>query len=276
MFKNTSQVFFHITFIMNSNGAGFYITLPSDSSKDLFPENNPSEYVTKLPRWVQLSGEWEVGLHSIAYKQWNIVQHLDEPILYTVIQQGQTVKHEAVMIKKYYTTVHEYISSINESLKKSLEKESLPADDIKFGITNGKVTITLRSGYKVYLRREQAIVLGFMKFGDSEEVKTFTGTELANYVANLHRETNIHVYNDIIQPQIVGDRTISLLAIIPTKKTTGTYETVYAAENIHYIPIQRKSFQKIKVFLRSSTEESIPFEHGRASITLHLKPVNYF
>ena len=115
-----------------------------------------------------------------------------------------------------------------------------------------------------------------MKFGDSKEVKIITKTKPGKYKANLHRETNIHVYCDIIQPQIVGDKTIPLLGIIPTKKTTGTYETVYAVENIHYIPIQRKSFQKIKVFLRSSTEESIPFEYGRASITLHLKPINYF
>ena len=52
---------------MNSNGEGFYITLPNDSSTELFPENTPSEYTTKLPRWIHLNGEWEIGLHSIAY-----------------------------------------------------------------------------------------------------------------------------------------------------------------------------------------------------------------
>ena len=95
------------------------------------------------------------------------------------------------------------------------------------------------------MRKEQAIVLGFMKFDDSEEVKTITTTTTGSYEANLHRETNILVYCDIVQPQIVGDMEIPLLGIIPTEKTTGTYETVYAVENIHYIPIQTKSFQKI-------------------------------
>ena len=51
---------------MYSNGQGFYITLPSESSKDLFPENNPSEYIVRLPHWIQLKGEWEIGLHSIS------------------------------------------------------------------------------------------------------------------------------------------------------------------------------------------------------------------
>ena len=58
---------------MNSNGIGFYVTLPSNSSKDLFPENNPSEYVNKLSRWIELNGEWEVGsfysLYAMEYSQ---------------------------------------------------------------------------------------------------------------------------------------------------------------------------------------------------------------
>ena len=74
----------------------------------------------------------------------------------------------------------------------------------------------------------------------------------------------------------IPDKMTPLVAVIPCQKTTETYETLYAVENIHYIPVQTKVFQNIKVHLRSSTEESIPFEHGRAAITLHLKPLNYF
>ena len=65
---------------MYSYEQGFYITLPSQSSGDVFPENNPSEYTVRLPHWIQLKGEWEIGLHSISYTPWNIIQPLDEPI----------------------------------------------------------------------------------------------------------------------------------------------------------------------------------------------------
>ena len=263
---------------MNSNGIGFYVTLPSDSSKDLFPENNPSEYVNKLSRWIDLNGEWEVGLHSIAYTQRNIVKHLNEPILCTATSGGKPIKYEIVLIKKYYTTIVEYISDINESVKKIFKKEGLGETKyIKFSILNGKVTVT-SSHFTIYLRKEQAIVLGFMKFDDPEEVKKITrGTTTGSYNANLHRETNIHVYCDIVQAQIVGDTEVPLIGVIPTaEKTSGMHETVHEVENIHYVPIQTKSFQKIKVLLRSSTYEPIPFEYGRATITLHFKPVNYF
>ena len=174
-------------------------------------------------------------------------------------------------MRKHYSSVNEYVSSINKSLEEPHVNNEI---EFSFGL-NGKVTISL-SGYKVRLRREQAIVLGFMNFEDSAEMYDVENTKTGPYKANLYRETNIHVYCDIVHPQIVGDKMAPLVAIVPCQKTTETYETLYAVENIHYIPVQTKAFQNIKVHLRSSTEEPIPFEHGRAAITLHLRPLNYF
>ena len=258
---------------MYSNRQGFYITLPSESSKDLFPENNPSEYIVRLPHWIQLKGEWEVGLHSIAYTQWNIIHHLDGTIFYAYPENGTTKTATTGKTRKHYSSVDEYVSSINESL----EESHINKNEIEFTTnSDGKVTITLRDGYRVRLRREQAIVLGFMNFEDSAETYYVKYTDTGSYKANLYRETNILVYCNIVQPQIVGDKLIPLVAIVPYQKTSETYETFYAVENIHYIPVQTKAFQNIKVHLRSSTEEPIPFEHGRAAITLHLRPLNYF
>ena len=45
----------------------FYVTLPSDSSMQYFPDNKTSNFVTKLSRTLQLDGEWEVGLPEIDY-----------------------------------------------------------------------------------------------------------------------------------------------------------------------------------------------------------------
>ena len=218
----------------------------------------------------------EIGLHSIAYTSWNIIQPLDEPISFMVGgKEGKGGK-----MRKHYSSVKEYVSSINRSLKESHVDKSLEdkSNEIEFFLElNGKVTARLSPGYTVRLRREQAIVLGFMTFEDSSETYDIENAqETGTYKANLYRETNIHVYCDIVQPQIVGDKMTPLVAVVPCQETYDTYETLYAVENIHYIPVQTKSFQNIKVHLRSSTDEPIPFEHGRAVITLHLKPLNYF
>ena len=63
---------------MNSNGEGFYITLPNNEGFG----NTPSNYTTQLPQWIELKGEWEIGLHSMTYTLWDIVQQLHEPITY--------------------------------------------------------------------------------------------------------------------------------------------------------------------------------------------------
>ena len=150
---------------MSSDGQGFYITLPSESSKELFPENNPSEYTVRLPQWVHLNGHWEIGLHSIAYTSWNIIQYLDEPISF--MEGGKEGK--GGKMRKHYSSVKEYVDSINASLKESHIDKS-PADksnEIEFSYElNGKVTVRLSPGYTVRLRKEQAIVLGFMTFED--------------------------------------------------------------------------------------------------------------
>ena len=45
----------------------FYVTLPSNSSMQYFPDNKTSDFVTKLSRTLQLDGEWEEGLVEIDY-----------------------------------------------------------------------------------------------------------------------------------------------------------------------------------------------------------------
>ena len=199
--------------------------------------------------------------------KWDVIDHSIGLLAYT--DSGDI--HEMKM-KKCYTTIDEYVTYINTSF----EQLNL-GNKFEFTLENGRVTIKVQPNHKIILRKKQAIILGFVAFDDNEkeyhEIKT---TEEGSYDANLYRETNIHVYCDIAQSQIVGDKTMPLLGIVPTEKTHGIYETAYAVENIHNIPLQTKSFQNIKILLRSSTDEPIPFKYGRAVVTLHLKPLNYF
>ena len=46
---------------------GFYLTLPSNSSMNYFPENKVNNFTTKLPQNIELSGDWEVGLVSVQF-----------------------------------------------------------------------------------------------------------------------------------------------------------------------------------------------------------------
>ena len=44
----------------------FYLTLPSNSSMQYYPENTVARYTTKLHNTIELEGVWEVGLVEIS------------------------------------------------------------------------------------------------------------------------------------------------------------------------------------------------------------------
>ena len=45
----------------------FYLTLPSNASMKMYPDNTLAHYITDLPRRIDLTGEWEYGLAEIQY-----------------------------------------------------------------------------------------------------------------------------------------------------------------------------------------------------------------
>ena len=45
----------------------FYLTLPSNSSMEYYPDNSASHYHVKLPQDINLTGEYEVGLSEIQF-----------------------------------------------------------------------------------------------------------------------------------------------------------------------------------------------------------------
>ena len=45
----------------------FYLTLPSNSSMEYYPDNTTSHYFTKLPQDIHLTGDYEVGLSEILF-----------------------------------------------------------------------------------------------------------------------------------------------------------------------------------------------------------------
>jgi hypothetical protein len=75
-------------------------------------------------------------------------------------------------------------------------------------------------------------------------LKKITATEMGNHEANLHRETNIYVYCNIVQPQIVGNQTVPLLDIV-WDEGKGKCETTHSTKNLHYVPVRIKSFEEV-------------------------------
>ena len=71
------------------SGTHFYLTLPSNSSLAIFPDNKTTSYRVKLPQTIDLEGNWEVGLYSVSYPNTCTMVHVTGRVRHTYFLRGQ-------------------------------------------------------------------------------------------------------------------------------------------------------------------------------------------
>ena len=167
----------------------------------------------------------------------------------------------------HYETIQDLIKDLNVNLAKDSGTGNIV---FSFNALNGKVKVRLKNGYKMSLFKKLSFILGF----GGEDIVIEKSSE-APYVADLQIIPTIYIYSNIVQPQIVGDTSAPLLKAIPVEGKYGDI-TTKTFTNIQYVPIQMKSFEDIKILLKSDTGEPVPFERGKVVTTLHFRERSYF
>ncbi len=98
----------------------FYLTLPSNASLDVFPNNKTTKYHVKLPQAVDLEGDWEVGVYSISYPHtWYTLQNLNQDTHF-YFDDGSGYFDVAFIDYGYYESMQEFIKYVNKALKEKL------------------------------------------------------------------------------------------------------------------------------------------------------------
>ena len=118
----------------------FYLTLPSNASLDVYPNNTLSDYTTRLFNPIQLTGNWEVGLSEIQY-----------PHCYFNITDGNNslTYSENGKLTRYLKIPHGYYSSIQELLKtinELLVEEAKSSISLTVDRKSKKVLVRLKPG----------------------------------------------------------------------------------------------------------------------------------
>ena len=245
----------------------FYLTLPSNASMDIFPDNKTTEYHVSLPQNIELDVDWEVGLYSISYpNSWYTLQDTERDThLYWAGPSGFWLA--AVVDYGYYGTIEDLIKAVNKTLTKKAGSNNIV---VSYNTVTGKTNVKLKTNYKFSGSPPLSIMLGF----GAQDV-TLEKTTESPYVVDMSILLNIYMYCDIVEPQIVGDINAQLLKSIPVE---GNFGDIIAKTytNIQYVPVQTKSFEIVKVLLRSDTGKPVPFERGKVVITLHFRKHSYF
>ena len=242
------------------SGTHFYLTLPSNSSLNVFPDNKTTSYRVKLPQAIDLNGDWEVGLYSISYPNtWYTLQNLENHIYYSA---DGLIFLVAFVDYGYYETTNDLVKSVNAALKRNIGNDNIR---LTYNVRTEKVTVHVKNSHQLGIMGRLSIMLGF----GGEEVK-IAKTTTSPYVADLNGTAMIYFYCDIVQPQVVGDTNAKLLKSVPVQGKTGEVVTK-TFTNIQYVPVQTKSFEDIEIILRDDAGKPVPFERGKVLVTLHFK-----
>lgn len=263
------------------SGSSFYLTLLSNSSMSYYPDNTTANYSTKLPKTVKLEGEWVVGLVEFHYPctMFNVQEH--ENILYvkkkTSLQNGDNSKKnvDANVIVEYkahipataYDSVNHFLSAFNEH----------PLLRNHFKLRYDEISKLVRANpqdnsvISLVASPQLSLQLGYEP--NTNLIKKPNGKYPFNLYLGL--PSQLFIYSDIIDPQIVGDVMTSLIRIIPldpTKYIYGAYK-MHSFSPAHYLPVMRREFDTIEIDIRTSIGSKVPFQFGTSCVKLHFRRI---
>lgn len=242
----------------------FYLTLPSNSSSQFFPENTLTHYFTKLPHSVDLTGgQWEVGLAEIQYPHtWYNIQGEDGWVDFEI---DGVVLH-AVLRAGYYPTPQILVKRMEVICTSHLRKaRKCDAVEFLYDDITRKVTLGLKPDVAVTFGPLLKTMLGFSQDRYEEGVH-----EAENVVDIRQGFYSLYVYCNVVEPHMVGDVLAPLLRIVPIRGKDGDLVT-RSYDNISYHPVQQKHFDTVELDIRDDTGRRVSFERGKVVITLHFR-----
>lgn len=138
------------------DGEGFFVTLPSNSSRSFYPNNTIANFTTKLPKPFQLNEPYEVGLIEIQFpKTWTNFSQRDADFI--VFDKKSNRRACLTATPGFYTTMPQIVTEINKRLT---------ADDMNYiqlqynSITNRICILPVRD-VQLTFRGKLAQMLGF-------------------------------------------------------------------------------------------------------------------
>lgn len=241
----------------------FYVTLPSDSSMNYFPENKISNFITKLPSPITLTGSWEMALVEFMYPHTWYNVNAENNLIGFDLNDGKKLGRR--IPPGYYETVPDILKAI-----KIKEHEN----KIYFNFNNAtkRVSIAVQKGAKVFLKDGLAQLLGFepMEIVSTHESNISSKAD-SSYVADPCAHYRVlMIYTDIVESQVVGDVVAPLLRIVTVTGKDGEMVNVQY-ERPHYLPVIRKVIDTIEINIRNHQGKLTPFERGRSYVKLHFR-----
>lgn len=274
----------------------FYVTLLSDSSLDIFPNNKQNSFTVKLDYPIQIDKEnWEVAMVEMITPS-EVLNITDENNLFflrifhkqilTELENRTKVReldcttdnfcieYELRLTKGNYATpqhlAEEIEATIHNEVGKALEKNNCTIRVNYVKSSNRiRVNISKRNMVSIVFSHPLAEKLGvnprFIAQPIRDEKEAFT------YSPDLNTKLNqLYVYSDVASYTFVGDVTAPILRVVPfSRHSTLNFHQEFL--NLHYVPVAKSFIDQIHISIKGETGDNIPFITGKTLIKLHFR-----
>ena len=217
----------------------FYMTLPSNASMKVHPDNTLAHYITDLPQRTDLTGEWECGLAEIQYPHtwYNVTE---EDVCFFLSENDATSRIPSTKLSSgYYNDPVTLMYHVNKGLY-SMWTNKVQAQ-MSYSSFTQKMTLhmTPNTVFTIPYHSATAPMLGFRRSvvttppvvvatdAESTRVRPSTSSisppqhpsddsypfhnEADDVVNMTHGLDTIYVYTDVVESRIVGDSLAPLL-----------------------------------------------------------------
>lgn len=286
----------------------FYIVLLSNGSMRYYPNNTTAHFTTKLPRHIELAGDWSVAMVDIHIPMtFSTVPNKteDRRVKYSrkfvnfpdgggfeegefpapplegaseVIDASLEEDGEFLVSPGIYSSVEHLLTELNAYVEESHIEFTLNTGSF-IGVNKTCARTCYGEFHCFELPRGLRKILGFEDgkterfIVDSEDDigKGIEGNTPANIYSNV--PTNLLVYTDICKPYITGDVYTRLLRNVALDQEHFRYGGVISKSFSQpiYVPLICPTFETIEIDIRTSTGRTVPFDFGTLTVTLHFR-----
>ena len=234
----------------------FFITLPSNSNFDLFPDNSVTDYTVNFTRPLPIDETYEIALVECHFP-YEIDSSVETSVDIDYISvkrdyaysDGSIEQRQVILplIPAKWKDKQDLIEEINHIIQKYLESIHFHGNIPNLKYVHGNL----------HILNNEDVGLGL-----SSSLEKNLRTDDIDY---------IYVYTDIIEATFVGDGLAKLLRIVDVSCSKGKVCSV-VYENPQYYRVISKDPRTITINLRTSLGDLIPLKTlGTTNIVLHAR-----
>lgn len=254
------------------------LTLPSNSSKHLYPRNRTSSYKVQFPKRLEFTdGKYEVGLTAFHYPRtwYNLATGGRYRVRFFI---NEVEDFTAELKKGYYDTESRLCDALTDLC---IGNSSTSHVRFSYNPVTEKATIAL--GHENGPRGVTTMVMSSdlaIKLGWPPRRATLSGMPGESFespgVMRLHELDAIFINCDLAgDHHVVGDSMVPLLKVVTVDGVHGSSVT-FEPKTVDWLPLRKNTFDTAEVMITDSRGNPVPFERGIASVQVHIRRVNPF